>query len=494
MNGKFIKTIVRVGMIAFVIIQMSAFAAKTGKSNTQDANVRKKPTTSSDVVITLKKGAQVKVVETEGDWYKIDVNGKSGYIRSDKLDVSSESSAKSSLKVDTSNDNVGKTIITNTDDLNLRKEPSTDSEILKKIPERTKLKVRGVSDEWYQVSYDSETGFVRNDKVDFEAIAIEEKEEPIAELAEENIEQQPTADNNFDELFAQIPEDVPQENSEIDKTATSTGRTGLSTKQTQEMLTTLNFYQGTIDGNSGTKTQAAIKSFQRAYNIDIDGKMGEQTIVSLQDAIATGGNGTSAGKIKVKNKVYLAEWFNFMKGNFPKHTPIRCVDVETGEEFNLSAFSLGNHADVEPSTKKDTDILYRINGKKWTWTPRALWVFINNRWYAASINVMPHGGGVISGNGMNGQICMHFLHSRQHNTGRENNNLQKAVMVAFDNAKKAPTGGTNDDKQVGKDELKEQPEQEQLIEEEVDFENLFIPSDDDIVDTNDPNYNTVDES
>lgn len=60
-------------------------------------NVRAKSTTSSSVVTTLTQNTQVKAVGEEGDWYKVEVNGKSGYIlksllSANKIEVTSRSS------------------------------------------------------------------------------------------------------------------------------------------------------------------------------------------------------------------------------------------------------------------------------------------------------------------------------------------------------------------------------------------------------------------
>jgi hypothetical protein len=45
---------------------------------------------------------------------------------------------------------------------------------------------------------------------------------------------------------------------------------------------------------------------------------------------------------------------------------------------------------------------------------------------------MPHAGSTISGNGMNGHLCLHFYGSRTHN-GNANYTraMQEAVMEAF---------------------------------------------------------------
>ncbi|MDD3481075.1 MAG: SH3 domain-containing protein [Patescibacteria group bacterium] len=49
--------------------------------------------------------------------------------------------------------------------LNLRSEPSTDSEVLTTIPEGTELVAEELSDDWYKVTYKGKTGWVHKDFV-----------------------------------------------------------------------------------------------------------------------------------------------------------------------------------------------------------------------------------------------------------------------------------------------------------------------------------------
>ena len=154
-----------IGSLVFCgLFQLTAFAARSGKVNTEDTNLRKRPTTTSEVITTIDKGTTVTIKDEEDGWYKVEVNGKTGFIRTDKVSVSSGES-KSSSKSSGNSKMIGKTVVTKTDDLNLRKKPSTSSDVLKTIPINTKLKVRDVDGDWYQVSYDSAIGYVRSDKV-----------------------------------------------------------------------------------------------------------------------------------------------------------------------------------------------------------------------------------------------------------------------------------------------------------------------------------------
>jgi len=112
---------------------------------------------------------------------------------------------------------------------------------------------------------------------------------------------------------------------------------------------------------------------------------------------------------------------------------LHVTDVRTGITFWMTAFSQGNHADVIPLTREDTEAIRRAFGGRWSWEPRAVWVTTpDGRTIAASINGMPHAGTPNRENGMNGHICMHFLGSRTHNGNRSHErDHQNRIQEAF---------------------------------------------------------------
>ena len=119
----------------------------------------------------------------------------------------------------------------------------------------------------------------------------------------------------------------------------------------------------------------------------------------------------------------------------PKNTPLTIIDVRTGLTFQIAAFSLGRHADVETLTAEDTAIMLQAFGGRWTWTPRPVLVLVNDRTLAASINGMPHAGWTRPDNNMNGHVCLHFLGSRTHNnTASHERDHQAAVWEAYNTA------------------------------------------------------------
>ncbi len=86
----------------------SAQSAYTVKSS-GGANLRQGPATGKEVLTTMPAGAKVKVVEkTNEDWYKVEYNGKSGYVSSSLIEdkTNNSSSGDSNSSGNTSKNNM----------------------------------------------------------------------------------------------------------------------------------------------------------------------------------------------------------------------------------------------------------------------------------------------------------------------------------------------------------------------------------------------------
>ena len=129
--------------------------------------------------------------------------------------------------------------------------------------------------------------------------------------------------------------------------------------------------------------------------------------------------------------VELLEW-SYVRGILKNGVPIHVIDVRTGISYNIQCFSKGDHADVEPVTKADTDTMFNIRGGVWSWAARPVWVSIDNHLIAASLHGMPHDVSTIADNGMNGHLCLHFLGSTTSSTSESYKaDLQNAVQEAW---------------------------------------------------------------
>lgn len=65
------------------------------------------------------------------------------------------------------------------------------------------------------------------------------------------------------------------------------GASGDDVREVQRRLKSLGFYNGSVDGDYGEGTEAAVKAFQKQYGLTADGKAGAQTLEKLRNARAT---------------------------------------------------------------------------------------------------------------------------------------------------------------------------------------------------------------
>jgi cell wall-associated NlpC family hydrolase len=117
-------------------------------------NIRKEPSTESEVTGKLYRGCSADILETlEGGWVKIKSGDVEGYIAMDFLAIGDEAEAM----VD---DYATKWATVNTQTLRVREKPSTDSSILTLIPSGETYVVVQEQDEWVEIllGTDEETG------------------------------------------------------------------------------------------------------------------------------------------------------------------------------------------------------------------------------------------------------------------------------------------------------------------------------------------------
>ncbi|MFE4814595.1 hypothetical protein ACFQ9Y_26370 [Peribacillus simplex] len=124
-------------------------------------------------------------------------------------------------------------------------------------------------------------------------------------------------------------------------------------------------------------------------------------------------------------KIEMLPW-EIVNNIIPNKTIFTIIDIETGLSFKVQRRAGSHHADVQPLTKEDTQIMKKIYNNKWSWNRRAIIVLINNQMIAASMHGMPHGAGALQ-NGFSGHFCVHFSGSITHRL--KNEDLSHKLMV-----------------------------------------------------------------
>ncbi len=162
-------------------------------------------------------------------------------------------------------------------------------------------------------------------------------------------------------------------------------------------------------------------------------------VLMVLTAIITGIRQQSSTEQPSENEVPAATFFGELipweeaDQLFPKYQRARIVDVDTRLAFRVQRRAGTEHADVQPLTKADTEIMKTIYQGKWSWQRKAIIVELESgRRLAASMHGMPHGAGAISGNNFNGHFCVHFLGSTTHGSKSPNTAHQIMVWKAAD--------------------------------------------------------------
>ncbi len=86
------------------------------------------------------------------------------------------------------------------------------------------------------------------------------------------------------------------------------GSRGEEVRSIQRKLKQLGFFEGTVDGIYGVKTQSAVRKFQKSVGITADGVAGPKTLLYLGlDSNSSGAGGYSSSDIYLLAKVIAAE-------------------------------------------------------------------------------------------------------------------------------------------------------------------------------------------
>jgi len=365
-------------LILALSIQWSALAAGQKYVVTASSlNVRKSASTSSAKVMTLKKGATVTVVGSVKDYYKISVNGKTGFVAKKyvKKASSSSSSASKSSSVTKLSSRPGYLKAKST----LYASASTSAKKVTTLAKGSKVSVIGQIGSWFQVKNGSgKTGYVKKSV-------------------------------------------ISQSTSSSGKTPQSAKAPSSSISSVQSRLQKLGYLSsGQMTGKLDANTKKALKHFQMQAGLALSGKADASTVKKLNTAAAP-----------KKKDIVTMDWFSSgINKSFSRGSTATIIDCNTGTRIRIRRVYGTNHADVEPATANDTAKLKRIYGGTWSWNTRAVILVVGGRYVAASINGMPHGDGISKTNNFNGQFCLHTSGSKTHANDSSSKDHQSKVSAA----------------------------------------------------------------
>ncbi|MCL2221604.1 MAG: SH3 domain-containing protein [Oscillospiraceae bacterium] len=411
-------------------------------STTAGVNVRERASTDSGVVRTVNVGADIEVVEhNPAGWSRVRVGDAVGYVRSDFLkfsSVSGETIPETGSEAPPPADSTVIATMWTTGNVNFRSEGSASANIISTLSRGTSVEVlENQSNGWSRVRHGGTVGFVSSNLIS-ESAPTSGSATTLRTRGSVNLRASASASSSLIRLLARgTSVEVLENQSNGWSRVRHDGREGFIRS---DLLT-----DGEVSGTTTLRTNGSVnfRTEPSANSTRID-LLSPRTSVEV---IAQNANGWSRVRhngregfirsdlLSVEGgggvgSVELLTWQQ-VRSLIPMRTDMRVVDVRTGITFNLRAFSLGGHADVEPPTRADTDAIFRSRNGVWAWSPRPVWVTIGNRTFAAALNGMPHAGSTISGNGMNGHLCLHFAGTVTRSQSYQRA-LRAAVQEAFD--------------------------------------------------------------
>ena len=188
----------------------------------------------------------------------------------------------------------------------------------------------------------------------------------------------------------------------------------------------------TSASSSSVSTNAALKC-TAVYNdtwcrVTYNGKVGfvKKSEVSTRKLGSSTSHAASGKSVSV-------DWFKSnIQSIFSKNSVATVTDVSTGISWRVKRKGGYNHADVEPLTAADTAAMKRACGDDFlTWNRRAIWVSIDGKKYAASMNCKNHGECNIKNNDFDGHFCIHFTNSKTHASNKVDADHQRCVKTAL---------------------------------------------------------------
>ncbi|MCR8746311.1 SH3 domain-containing protein [Romboutsia lituseburensis] len=148
------------GALALTLSSIAPVNAQSVQAQTlQNLNLRTGPSTSYSILLTLKKGTIVEVLETSNHWTLVKYNNSTGYVASNYLKNASINN-NSSPSEDLSNDSL-KLMECTIGNLNIRKGPSTSDSIIGKLDKTDRVYVSyHTYNGWTRIKYANGYGYV----------------------------------------------------------------------------------------------------------------------------------------------------------------------------------------------------------------------------------------------------------------------------------------------------------------------------------------------
>ena len=246
------------GAVALMLLGCSSALADTATVTARKLILREKASSTSDALQTLPKGTKLEVLGKSGSWYKVTYGKYTGYVYKTYVSVTKTASSSSSSSSAT------------------RLEKGSTGSDVKDL--QTKLKKLGYYDAYVDGDYGDTT------------VAAVKTFQKKYNLTADGIAGKETL-KKLDSVYENA-------NSAKDDGSLRMGDSGSAVKDLQTKLKKLGYYDGTVDSTFGSGTYAAVRAFQKKYNLTADGVAGSETLKKLDSAYKNADSDKDDGSLR----------------------------------------------------------------------------------------------------------------------------------------------------------------------------------------------------
>ena len=314
------------GAVALMLLGCSSALADTATVTARKLILREKASSTSDALQTLPKGTKLEVLGKSGSWYKVTYGKYTGYVYKTYVSVTKTASSSSASSSAT------------------RLEKGSTGSDVKDL--QTKLKKLGYYDAYVDGDYGDTT------------VAAVKAFQKKYNLTADGIAGKETL-KKLDSVYENA-------NSDKDDDSLRMGDSGSAVKELQTKLKKLGYYSGTVDSTFGSGTYAAVRAFQKKYNLTADGVAGSETLKKLDsayknadsdkddDSLRKGATGSAVKDLQTKLKK-LGFYNAYVDGSYGDTTVAAVKAFQ--KKYNLTADGVAGSETLKKldSTYKNAD-------------------------------------------------------------------------------------------------------------------------------------------
>lgn len=123
----------------------------------KEVEIHVRPLVNSLAITKIEKNKKVEIMSIINNWAYVNSENVNGWVLLEDIEMKSEEISTEKKEETTS---LNKTVYISTSGINFRKEPNTDSEILRVFVENTKVTLISEEDGWCKIEYNNQIGYV----------------------------------------------------------------------------------------------------------------------------------------------------------------------------------------------------------------------------------------------------------------------------------------------------------------------------------------------